>query len=80
MIENYTLIQSFKYGLEERKILIFKENYDNYDDDEIDRILASRYINKILTLVSYECNDYLKDKLHSLYSKASEHFLTDLQA
>jgi hypothetical protein len=69
-----------KYGLEEKTIESFKETYDSYDYDEIDRILASRYINKILTLVFYECHYYFKDKLHHLYSKASEQFLTDLQA
>lgn len=42
--------------------------------------MAARYINKILTLVYYECNDYIIRKLPVLLSKASEHSLTDLQA
>ena len=39
------------YGLEERKVEQIRESYSEYSDEEIDLILASQYINKILTQV-----------------------------
>ena len=70
-----------KYGMEEKDIEKFKEQYDEGESEEdLNRILAARYINKILTLVYYECNAFIVNKFPLLLSKATEHRLTDLQA
>jgi hypothetical protein len=53
LTENYEVIKSMKYGLEDKKIEDFKDQFDNEAPEVIDKILAARYINKILTLVYY---------------------------
>lgn len=68
------------YGLEEKIIQNFKNEYEGYNEEEIDLILSARYINKILTLVFYECNDFIKYNLQLLFSKATQFRLADLQS
>lgn len=80
LIENYTTIQTMKYGLEEKVLEHFKEQFEEESAESLDKILASRYINKILTLVYYECNEYIKTKFPTLLANAAVHNLTDFQA
>lgn len=42
--------------------------------------MAARYINKILTLVYYQCKDFIHDRLLSLYEESRQFNLIDLQA
>ena len=42
--------------------------------------MAARYINKILTLIYYQCRDYLIRRLPELYEESRMYNLTDLQA
>lgn len=55
----------------------FSEEFSEEDKSEI---LAARYINKILTLVYYQCRDFIIKKLPELYEESRMYNLTDLQA
>lgn len=65
------MIEEFRKDLEE---------YCSLGEIEFDEILAARYIVKILTLVYYEHQNYISDRLYSLYEKSREYQLIDLQA
>lgn len=41
----------------------FNDLYSGYSDEDKDEILSARYITKILTLVYYHCQDYIKKRL-----------------
>lgn len=60
-----------KYGLEDKILDAYKEQFENESAENLDKILASRYINKILTLVYYECNEYIRSKFPVMLSKAN---------
>jgi hypothetical protein len=45
----------------------FNDTFSAYSEEDKDEILAARYINKILTLVYYQCRDFVIKKLPELY-------------
>ena len=67
LIRNYSLCKDVSYGLEDKMLEEFNDTYSGYSEDDKDEILAARYINKILTLVYYQCRDYVIKKLPELY-------------
>lgn len=80
LIENYEMIKTIRYGLENKTLENFERMFNMETPENVDKILASRYINKILILVYYECQDFTMRNLENLLSKAKAYKLIDLQA
>ncbi len=78
------MISKIKYGLEEQLMEECQEQFRREygcSEEDTQAILSSRYLIKILTLVYYECRDYLNIRLMNLYEKSRAYSeLTDLQA
>ena len=80
LIRNYALCKDVNYGLEDKMLEEFNDQFSSYNDEDKDEILSARYINKILTLVYYQFKDYIVKKLPELYEESRMYNLTDLQA
>ena len=79
LIQNHLSIRNVNFGLEEKKLDNYKSEY--YDQiDEMELMLASRFIIRIFTLVFYEARNYIKNNLRDLYEESLKENLTDLQA
>ncbi len=58
----------------------FNEIYSECSEGDKEEILSARYITKILTLVYYQCEEYIRRRLSELYEESRLNNLTDLQA
>ncbi len=54
LIDNYKVIRDIKYGLDDKLLEEYHGQYYAFTAEEIDEVLSSRYIIRILTLISYE--------------------------
>jgi hypothetical protein len=80
LIRNYSLCKDVNYGLEDKMLEEFNEIYSECSEGDREEILSARYITKILTLVYYQCEEYIRRRLSELYEESRLNNLTDLQA
>lgn len=59
LIRNYSLCKEVNYGLEDKMLAEYEEQFSGFSEEDIAEILSARYINKILTLVYYQHSKYL---------------------
>jgi hypothetical protein len=80
LIDNYRVIRDIKYGLDDKLLEEYHNQYYEFTQEEIDEVLAARYIIRILTLVYYENAEFVNSRLISIYERARLYNLMDLQA
>ncbi len=74
------MIRDIKYGLDDKLLEEYNNQYYEFTQEEIDEVLSSRYIIRILTLVYYENPEFINNRLISIYERARLYNLMDLQA